>query len=599
MWHSQKHAKPTRQKLSNPRMNKAELLSRRTLAALACCAVLTAGSGVAGAEVTFNGLSERQEANARALVRLVSAECQTNRWRVERLFRDADEDLERSLQALGYYDATIIKTLTWDEDCWHAEFEVSTGEPVRLRQIDVQVDGQEPDDSWLPDAVGDLQPIEGAILNHGDYERLKTAVLNAAANKGFFDAAFTRREVIVDPDSLSADLHLHLTSGPRYRFGEVSFTDGILREDLLEKYTDIEEGDYFDAEAIASLHDALNGSSYFSSVQIRTDRADEAALVAPVDVALTPGIRRSYSVGAGFATDTGPQGRLGYINRRVNDRGHQFEARAFVSDTNSELTGQYRWPVRNPRTDWASIIGGAQHEDTETSENDTYKIGYVRTQSLSENWLWSRSVDYSYEDFAIGDQDEVSRLLIFGVNFESAIGREISRSAGGRRINFNLRGASESVASDTSFLQFMATTRWLWSLTDKTRLFLRGRLGTTIKDNLADLPVSVRFFTGGDRSVRGYDYESLGPTDDNGAVIGGSHLIEASIEFDRMLTENWSIAAFADTGSAFSSSPEFSSGIGLGIRWYSPVGPVRIDLAHPLDDPDRDFRFHIVLGPDL
>ena len=99
--------------------------------------------------------------------------------------------------------------------------------------------------------------------------------------------------------------------------------------------------------------------------------------------------------------------------------------------------------------------------------------------------------------------------------------------------------------------------------------------------------------------MRGYDYESLGPTDDNGAVIGGSHLIEASIEFDRMLTENWSIAAFADTGSAFSSSPEFSSGIGLGIRWYSPVGPVRIDLAHPLDDPDRDFRFHIVLGPDL
>ena len=320
----------------------------------------------------------------------------------------------------------------------------------------------------------------------------------------------------------------------------------------------------------------------------------------PVSVSLTPGKRRNYSIGAGFATDTGPQGRLGYINRRRNDKGHQFEARLFVSDTNSSATGHYRWPVHDPRTDWASFVGGVQHQDTDTSESDTFTFGYMRTRSLSKNWLWSRLVNYSYEDFAIGDQDETSQLVIFGVNFESAIGREIGRSKAGRQINFDLRGASDSLGSDTSFLQFKATTKWIWSLTDKTRFITRGKLGATMKDDLADLPVSVRFFTGGDQSVRGYDFESLGPVDENGAVIGGSHLLEASIEFDRMVVGNWSIAAFVDTGSAFSDfSPEFSTGVGLGIRWYSPIGPIRIDFAHPLDDPDRDFRLHLTLGPDL
>ncbi len=209
-------------------------------------------------------------------------------------------------------------------------------------------------------------------------------------------------------------------------------------------------------------------------------------------------------------------------------------------------------------------------------------------------------MDYAYENFTIGDQDDSSELVILGVNFESAIGREISRSTRGRRLNLDIRGASDSLGSDTSFLQLKVTAKWLWSLNERYRMIVRGRLGATLKDNLQELPVSARFFTGGDRSVRGYDFESLGPTNLDGEVIGGSHVAEASIEIDRMLTEKWSIAAFFDTGSAFNdSNPQFSSGVGLGIRWYSPVGPLRVDFAHPLDDPDRDFRLHVVLGPDL
>jgi len=578
---------------TNHRLPPAFRLALTGIACLACLPVALR------AEVLFTGLDAAQEANARALVPLAGTECDANRWRVERLFRDADSDLRDALAALGYYNITVEKDLTWTEECWQARFEVTPGEAVRYRAIDVQVDG-EPFVAAEDSIFATVQPKIGDVLHHGDYELFKSTLMQQMSALGYFDAEFSRKEIVVEPESQSADLYLHLTRGSRYRFGNLSFGEGILRDSLLHSYTDIEAGDYYDASEIGDLYESLNGSGYFSEVSIRTDPIDEAGKVAPVNVALKPGVRRNYHVGAGFSTDTGPQGRLGYINRRRNDRGHQFEARAFVSDTNSEATASYRWPVHNPRTDWASFRGGVQHEDTDTSENDTFKVGYLRTRSISGNWIWTRFVDYSYENFTVGNQDDTSELVILGINFESAIGREISRSEGGRRLNLGIRGASDALGSDTSFLQFSATAKWLWSLSDKYRMIVRGQLGATIKDNLQELPVSARFFTGGDRSIRGYDFESLGPTNTDGDVIGGSHVIEASIEFDRMITEKWSIAAFADTGSAFNdSNPEFSSGVGLGLRWYSPVGPIRLDFAHPLDNPDRDLRVHVVLGPDL
>ena len=563
-------------------------------------ACLLSWSIPARAQLVFSGLDALQESNARALVSLASSKCDTNRWRVQRLFQDADGELRQALQALGYYRIEIDKRISWTEECWRAEIDVITGEPVRYRVVDISLGGAALQDAALSGLATDGSPVAGQILNHGQYERFKTTMLQRLSNQGYFEADFSRSEVIVDPASLSANLYLHLNSGPRYRFGNISFTPGILRTDLLLNYTDIEEGDYYDSAAINELYESLNGSGYFNSVSIRTDAVDKSNDTTPVEVSLTPGIRRNYSIGAGFSTDTGPQGRLGYINRRRNDRGHQFEARAFVSDTNSELTGTYRWPVQDPRTDWMSIIGGIQHEDTDTSENDTFKLGVLRIRSWSKNWLWTRYANYTYEDFSIADQDETSQLVILGVNFESAVGREISRSERGHRINLDLRGASDSLGSDTSFLQLTATAKWLRSLSDKTRIIMRGRLGATLKESLTELPVSVRFFTGGDRSVRGYDYESLGPVDINGVVIGGGSLLEASFEIDRAIARDWSIAAFVDTGSAFNDfDPRFSTGIGIGIRWYSPVGPVRLDFAHPLDDPDRDFRLHISLGPDL
>lgn len=552
------------------------------------------------AGVSYPGLDEALETNVRAFSKLELTACDTPRWRVERLFRLADTDIEKALQALGYYRPTINKTLEWGEDCWNAVFDIDAGEPVRLRDVDISIRGDAATDDVFLGRLNVPQPREKRVLHHGDYTSYKTSLMRAATQAGFFDADFTTQSVVVDRDAYSADITLDFDSGTKYRFGELSFTEGILEHQLLSRYTDIRPGAPYSAKAVNDLYAALQGSGYFSSVVIRTDNLNSDDKIAPVDVTLVPAKRRVFSAGAGYTTDFGVHGRLSFTDRRINSRGHQFESQLYASPVRSELNAAYRWPRRDPRSEWYTIAGGYRSESTDTSEQDTYKLGILRTRKLGNSWLETRYLDYEYEDFTIADQESTSNLLIPGLNWSKVIGRELSRSENGYRLNFEIRGAADWFGSDTSFLQLQARAHWIRSYSEKARLLLRGRLGTTAKDKLADLPASVRFFAGGDRSVRGYGFETLGPVNDDGDVVGGSHLATFSVETDYEFRDQWSIAAFVDTGSAFDNTgPDFSTGIGIGVRWYSPVGPIRLDFAHPLDDPDRSLRVHISLGPDL
>ena len=551
-------------------------------------------------ELEISGLDDALEANVRALSPLSTATCDTPRWRIERLVRRADDNVRQSLRALGYYSPVIGKSLRFDDDCWRAEFVIDAGEPVRLSAVQVSIDGPAASDPEFLARVTADAPQRGDVLHHGRYEDFKASFLRAATYTGYFDAEFEQASIVVDADLLAADMALTLSSGPRYRVSEVTFTDGILRESLLLNYSDIRPGEPYSGKRVNDLHQALAGSSYFRSVSIATEPLDEDAKTVPVRVELTPAKRRLFSAGGGFTTDMGPHLRFGYANRRRNDRGHQFESRLYLSGVDSELNTAYRWPRKDPRSDWYSVVGSAQRKETDTSEFDKITFGVLRTERLGRSWLETRYINYEWEDYLVGDQTGISRLLIIGSNWEKAVGRALGRATGGYRVNFDVRGASDSLGSDTSFLQLQTRLRWIRSVGDRTRLLVRANVGLTAKDELTELPASVRFFSGGDRSVRGYAFESLGPTNADGDIIGGSHRVDVSLEADRLFRDNWAIAAFVDSGSAFDGTDfDFSTGVGLGVRWYSPLGPIRLDFAHPLDDPDRSLRVHISLGPDL
>lgn len=553
-------------------------------------------------EVDIDGVRGDLKANVLAHLQLDDASCDAPAWRVRRLAARADGQIRRALEAYGYYSPLIRIEPDEQADCWVSRITIDPGPPVLLRTIDVRLIEQDEPNAVLQELVR-KQPLRaGAMLDHGAYERLKQAIADAARQQGYFAGGYELSRIDIRAEQQVADVSLVYRTGPRYRFGEVRFEQDVLDEELVRRFVDFPAGSPYDGRKISRFYNALTATGYFSSVDVQTAPAALPDLDVPITVRLDAARRKVYSTGVGYSTDKGPKVRAGYTDRRVNDRGHQFDANLSLSPVLSEAGISYRLPRRDPHVEWLSLDTGYQYEDTETSRTETYKTGLKEFHRRGTNWIETRFIDLSYEEFTVASDNRHEFLVIPGMSWSHATLDNAPRPRSGHRVSLTLSGTHEAIGSDSQFLQAQLYGKLILPAWPGARLLLRGETGATAKEEFRTLPASVRFFAGGDYSVRGYDYESLGPSDDNGEVIGGSHRLTGSVEIDQRIFENWSVAAFADTGNAFDRFGDLSlkTGVGAGIRWYSPLGPVRFDIAVPLDkDAPDSFRVHVTLGPDL
>lgn len=559
-------------------------------------------TATARAEVAIEGIGGDLRANVLAHLQLDDIACDAPSWRIRRLSERASQQIREALEAYGYYSPTIGIENGGDAGCWVSRITIDAGKPVLLRAVDVRLIEDGEPNPVLQELVRKQPLRSGAVLNHAQYDRLKQALADAARQQGYFAGSYQTSRIDVIAAERAADITLVYRTGPRYRFGEVSFEQEVLDERLVRRFVDFPAGSPYDARKISRFYNALTATGYFSTVDVRTSPGAPPDLEVPITVRLEAAQRKVYTAGVGFSTDKGPKARAGYTNRRLNDRGHQFDANLSVSPVLSEAGVSYRLPRQDPRAEWLHLDAGYQYEDTDTSRTQTYKTGVKEFHRRGANWIETRFVDLSYEEFTVADDNRHEFLVIPGMSWSHATLDSAPRPRSGHRVSLTLSGTHEAMGSDSQFLQAQLYGKLILPAWPGARLLMRGEVGATAKEEFRTLPASVRFFAGGDYSVRGYDYESLGPTDDNGEVIGGSHRLTASIEIDQRIFDNWSVAAFADAGNAFDRFGDMSlkSGVGGGIRWYSPLGPVRFDIAVPLDkDAPDSFRVHVTLGPDL
>jgi translocation and assembly module TamA len=208
-------------------------------------------------------------------------------------------------------------------------------------------------------------------------------------------------------------------------------------------------------------------------------------------------------------------------------------------------------------------------------------------------------LQFRQENFSESGQEGKSSLVLPGVRFTQRQVDDILRPRKGFRYYLELRGSADILGAESSFLQVLGNADFLYPLPRGFSLIPRIQVGATWQDNpITDLPPTLRFYAGGDRSVRGYTYQSLGPKDAYGNVIGGKNLIVGSLELEYALTKNWGIAAFYDVGNAFNSTDDLrlAQGAGIGIRYYTLAGPIRIDVARQINVDDPKFRLHVSLG---
>jgi translocation and assembly module TamA len=273
-----------------------------------------------------------------------------------------------------------------------------------------------------------------------------------------------------------------------------------------------------------------------------------------------------------------------------------------ISEPISSLSNEYVIPLERPTVDYISFGGSLEHFNSETNQGDRVLLNATHSVSLDRGWRRSFGLEYTYEDFKVGSQDGMARLFVPSVDWLRIKSDGKTWIKRGKRLNFRVEGASDAIMSTTSYLQLYAGGKFIHGLGDgEWRLLNRIELGATWADNLLELPPSKRFFAGGDNTVRGFRYEDLGPVDGSGDTIGGRYLAVASLELDRRLSGKWSGALFVDVGNAFDPvyDSETAYGVGVGIRWMSPVGPVRFDVASGTVDDERHWRLHMVVGPEL
>jgi translocation and assembly module TamA len=553
-------------------------------------------------EIQVQGVDKDVAENIRAHLSIAQELCDAPSWRVTRLFARSNDEVRKAVRALGYYSPKISKDLQKQEQCWNATFDVDLGEPVTVEAVDVKISGEALDDSAFTALLDSLPVKIGDVLNHARYAETKQSIASLASERGYLDGRFVLNELRVDTARRNAVVRLQYDSGRRYRFGALNVEQNVLNPELVRGFFDYQEGAPYDSNKVVGINRALADSGYFSQVDVhpRTDLPEDDRI--PVDVDLAPRRPHQFTASIGASTDIGPRLRFGYENRRLNRRGHRLGGRISASPVQKDVTTEYRIPLKDPRSEWLSLEAGAQQEDTDTSETTSFKLAARQTKKRPHEWLETRFIEATRENFDVGTQSGViTTLLTPGVSWSRAVSEARFRPSWGHRVYFELKGGVDSLLSDTSFARTRLSAGWIKGFAWDGRILLRGEAGALTVDEFDLLPPSKRFFTGGDTSVRGYEFQSLGPKDDAGNVIGGKYLLVGSIEYEHPIVNKWSAAVFADAGNAFSdtdSNQGFKIGIGFGVRWTSPIGPVRLDFAHPVEETPL-FRIHFRLGPDL
>ena len=509
--------------------------------------------------------------------------------------------VRRALEPYGYYHAVVKTALeATGAGTWRLSVSVDPGPPVRLESVSVTLKGAGRKAAPLLQLIDRFPLRRGDVLRQDLYEDAKSRLKAKAQDLGYLDADYAVHRIRIHQTANRAEIELLLNTGVLYHFGEVrlsgapQYPPGFLRRFVVSK-----PGGVFSYHSLGQTQLNFLNSDRFKDVRVVPDKQGARGNRVPVNVLLTPSPTRRLRPGVGYGTDTGARFSLRYQDLNMFKSGQELASDLVLAQRIQTVSTTYTIPDSQRLDSFSALQFGLQQVDVNTYTSRSVTAEASRVRTLGQGRVLTFYLRLLQERYRVGDQSSRSRMILPGVRFSERSWDDPVRPRQGFSYSLEVRGGDPALGSDVGLVQALASGNAIMPL--PWRLSLQGRVqgATTYQKNpFAEVPVSLRFFAGGDQSVRGYAYQSLGPHDSSGAVVGGKKLLVGSLELDRAIGKNWGVAVFYDAGNAFNSLSDLvlARGAGIGVRRYTIVGPVKVDLARQLGSGKHVYRVHISVG---
>ena len=567
----------------------------------------------------------------------------------------AERRAREGLRPFGYYAAEVTGRISRvNDEALVLTLEINAGPPIRVADVQLTVVGAGRDIAALRDWRSKWPLRIGAVLDQATWEEEKNSAIDIAHANGFLAADIREHVLELDLVNNEARIILTLDTGAQYVFGDIDFGEHVLKPGVLEAIPRFATGDRYSRRMMDRFRIDLWQTGYFTDIEIRESRrADTEPPQVDLSLTLLTDRKNIYQGSLGVGTDTGLRLQAQWSRHPMSRNGDRLDIGIGWQSQDDEITARanYRLPrLSRDREFWVAAAEVREENlDLEIKQNPEdenflkiadgniadyhLRLGNLRVRNFKQGdrqWFGTAFVQYlnsiqSYQPrLDVGGLPPDTDLLRFNDDVIS-IGYDADLvdvwgkgfNVGGQRERAYFFVSDKSLGSDSNFKQAYISTRRIYRASDRWKLLVRGEIGYTdalvsnleitvptpedptgvpVNLSVTQLPNFYRFKAGGSQSVRGYAFESLSNND-----IGSNHIITASIETEFRFLENWSAAAFFDIGNAFNDwdDPDLHKGVGVGIRWYSIAGPIRVDVAQALDFEGKPWRIHFTIGTPL
>ena len=573
----------------------------------------------------------------------------------ERIVSDAVNKAYAALRPYGYYAPVItahIRDATAESPV--VAIEIDPGPPVLIDRVEIELLGDGATHRALVEWKNSWPLTSGQVLDQIAWEERKSYAIEEAEKIGYLASRYTVHKLEIDLETNRASIALTLDTGKRFVFGDIEFGEHVLKPGIVEYIPRFEKGDWYSRRLLNEFRIDLWKSGYFTNVEVEEiSQPDEVLPEVDLKVTVETTTRNHYQGSLGAGSDTGTRVQAQWSRHPMSSNGDRIDVGVGWQEQDDEfsLRSTYRLPRRErSREYWTGdLILRNENLDLEVKQNPE-DDDFIRIANGKVDEYHLRAGRLKVRNFKGGEQQAFETLFVQGLKGNRRLtpvdnvpqllalvadptrrnilqGSDSTLSIG---VDYDLVGvygkgwetrghrerawifhSNEAFGSNTEFTQVYASTRRSYLRGERWKFILRAEVGYTDAevDNFAididgqplnlsvtRLPNFYRFKAGGSNSVRGYGFEEL-----SNNLIGSNHIITGSAEVEMKFLDNWSAAAFFDIGNAFNDweKPELRKGAGIGFRWYSIAGPIRVDFARALDIDNSPWRVHFTIGTPL